>query len=734
MPTASNSQPIGPVLILGGGIHGAAVARELALNGVPVVLVEANDLAAGATSKSSRLVHGGLRYLEYGDVGLVRESLIERRRLLDLAPHLVRPLRLFVPTSQRWSGLLRSALGFFKLARTRLGRWLLSRSERRAPRGYWPVRIGLWMYDLFSWGDGLPKSRGAAVEGRKLSSSTLDSSRSGGRKPPGSSTEDSQEPGGLRLPLRKRPDGQESLPPNVDPARYRWMSEYSDAQMLYPERCVFDLLADAEQAARERGVPFRVVPHATLEWCGAAVTSTASLVPSPPSSGERVRVRGPSGEDGLSNSIDVPQQSSPSSKSLDSPAPPHPNPLPPKSGGEGTKQEAKTEEPSTKPEEPLTLTLSPQSRGEGTTVELSPQSRGEGTTVELSPQSREKGTRVELPLAAKPSFTVTPALIVNVSGAWGDITLKGIDAGTTPLFAGTKGSHFITRHPALKSALGDGGVYAETADRRLCFVLPFGDAVLVGTTDERWAGPPDEAVASDAELDYLLSLVQTVFGLTLSRLDIAAHYSGVRPLPRTTDTSNAAVSRDHSLADHRLHGIPIVTLVGGKLTTFRAVGEQIADRVFQQLGLTRQTSTRDRMFVGGDGFPRKSSDWPKLWQQWAADYGTTVDEARDLGPLYGMRTRDILFTVASQPPAVVADTPFTMRVVCWVIEHEWVTTLDDLIERRLMLVFAPVLSLATLHDLAECLVATGRLSADAVPAAIESTRERLRVHYGRVVD
>ncbi|MEK6257526.1 MAG: glycerol-3-phosphate dehydrogenase/oxidase [Planctomycetota bacterium] len=607
-PSNSPPQSTRPVLILGGGIHGAAVARELALNGVPVVLVEANDLAAGATSKSSRLIHGGLRYLEYGDIRLVRESLIERRRLLDLAPHLVRPLRLFVPTTHRWSGLLRSILGFFKLARTRLGRWLLSRSERRAPRGYWPVRIGLWMYDLFSWGDGLPKSRGTRDESRVPD----------GASPPVAS-------------IGSRFSTLVSLPA-VDPQRYRWMSEYSDAQMLYPERCVFALLADAKRAAHERGVVFRVVPHARLVWRGLAV----QIVPS-----AELGARSAEREKGIDDADDRSAIRAPSSALLD------------------------------------------------------------------------------------------PALIVNVSGAWGDLTLRGIDAGTTPLFAGTKGSHFVTRHPALRAALGDGGVYAETADRRLCFVLPFGDAVLVGTTDERWSGPPDEAVASDAELDYLLSLVETVFGLTLSRLDIAAHYSGVRPLPRTTDTSNAAVSRDHSLAEHRLHGIPIVTLVGGKLTTFRSVGEQIADRVFKQLGLTRQTSTRDRMLVGGDGFPREPSEWPKLWQQWAADYGTTVEEASVLWPLYGMRTQDILAAVTSQPPTVVADTPFTTRVARWVIEHEWVTTLDDLIERRLMLVFAPGLSLATLHDLAECLVASGRMSADAVPPAIESTRERLRIHYGR---
>ncbi len=80
--------PASPVLILGAGINGAALARELALNGVDVVVVDQRDIAAGATAYSSRLIHGGLRYLEYGDFALVRESLGERTRLLRLAPSL----------------------------------------------------------------------------------------------------------------------------------------------------------------------------------------------------------------------------------------------------------------------------------------------------------------------------------------------------------------------------------------------------------------------------------------------------------------------------------------------------------------------------------------------------------------------------------------------------------------------------------------------------------------------
>src|SRR5437763_13024831 len=85
------------VLILGGGITGAGVALDATLRGFRVALIDKGDFASGTSSASSKLVHGGLRYIEHGDFRLVREALHERRRLLDNAPHLVRPLRFVLP-------------------------------------------------------------------------------------------------------------------------------------------------------------------------------------------------------------------------------------------------------------------------------------------------------------------------------------------------------------------------------------------------------------------------------------------------------------------------------------------------------------------------------------------------------------------------------------------------------------------------------------------------------------
>ncbi len=85
------------VIVIGGGINGAAIARDAALRGLSVLLLERDDFASGTTSWSTRLIHGGLRYLEYREFGLVRESLRERERLMRNAPHLVAPLPLYIP-------------------------------------------------------------------------------------------------------------------------------------------------------------------------------------------------------------------------------------------------------------------------------------------------------------------------------------------------------------------------------------------------------------------------------------------------------------------------------------------------------------------------------------------------------------------------------------------------------------------------------------------------------------
>jgi glycerol-3-phosphate dehydrogenase len=100
------------LLVVGGGINGAGIARDAAGRGLRVVLCEKDDLGQHTSSASSKLIHGGLRYLEHGAFGLVRKALIEREVLLKSAPHIIRPLRFIMPhdTGQRPAWLIRAGL------------------------------------------------------------------------------------------------------------------------------------------------------------------------------------------------------------------------------------------------------------------------------------------------------------------------------------------------------------------------------------------------------------------------------------------------------------------------------------------------------------------------------------------------------------------------------------------------------------------------------------------------
>src|SRR5947208_13585256 len=110
------------VVVIGGGINGVAIARECARAGKRTLLLEQNDFASGVTSRSTRIIHGGLRYLEHGELGLVRESVRERERLLRERPHLVRSLRFVLALRPEANhGLLRSGLAI------RAGLWLYAK-------------------------------------------------------------------------------------------------------------------------------------------------------------------------------------------------------------------------------------------------------------------------------------------------------------------------------------------------------------------------------------------------------------------------------------------------------------------------------------------------------------------------------------------------------------------------------------------------------------------------------
>ena len=558
-----SSQPAN-VLILGAGINGCALARELVLNGVGVTLVDTADIASGATAYSSRLIHGGLRYLEYGEFALVRESLEERTRLLRLAPQFVQPLQLYIPVENRFGGVISSAARFLGLER-----WLRS-SAPHQPRGVWLVRAGLWFYDTYARDPSLPKRAVHQL-------------------------------------------GQASTPP-VNDAKYIALCSYFDAQVRYPERFTVALVEDARALATERGVPFDVLCY-------------------------------------------------------------H------------------------------------EARLEGQRVSIAPVDEG----------------------AVGEARSLQPAAIVNATGAWVDLTLRRLHVEAPTLMGGTKGSHFVTHHAGLAKTLAGRGIYAEANDGRPVFVLPLGNAVLVGTTDEPYAGDPAEAVCSSRELDYLLATVNEIFPqFALTEADVELEYSGVRPLPANDDASPASVTRRHWMEEHAGAALPIYSIIGGKLTTCRSLAESSAATILARLGLPVRATSRGRPLPGGE----VDADH-KRRAALAQRFELPLETIERLWSLCGSRVEAICDEAAKCDNAdwrtPLSGTWLPRGFARWVIEHEWVSRLDDLVERRLMLLYEPQLGEACLRELAVLLVAAGKLSAEAIDDEVNRTIARLAEHFDKRV-
>jgi len=193
---------------------------------------------------------------------------------------------------------------------------------------------------------------------------------------------------------------------------------------------------------------------------------------------------------------------------------------------------------------------------------------------------------------------VTADLVVNATGAWLE-QLSGLFSVPKGRMMGTKGSHLIMDHPALLASLKGRMVYFEANDGRVCIVYPFMGRVLAGSTDIPVVNP-DEVETDSSEIEYLLKVLHEVFPrLSFSKDQIVYTFVGVRPLATIQSRNDVSgkpdkISRDHYVIVDGPDGsrtLPVVNLVGGKWTTFRALAEEATDAVLKLVQKQRAVST-----------------------------------------------------------------------------------------------------------------------------------------------
>lgn len=428
-----NSPEAVDLLIVGGGINGAGIARDAAGRGLSVILCEQDDLASHTSSASTKLIHGGLRYLEQYEFRLVAEALREREVLLRAAPHIVWPLRFVLP-------------------------------HDRAMRPRWLLRAGLALYDaLAGFSRSLPGSRRVRLD---------------------------------------RPPHRGLLQDHLTRG-----FEYSDC---WVEDARLVVLAAMDAQAR-----------------GAQILTRTECVAL-------------------------------------------------KRGGESWR------------------------------------------AVLRGPQ----GTREVLARA-----------VINAAGPWVDeVAQLALGTRTKAHLRLVKGSHIVVP----RGFAGEAAYILQQPDGRIVFAIPFErDFTLIGTTDESFTGDPDSVAISDAETDYLIRAVGRTFRSGITRDEIVWSYSGVRPLYEDKSRSNSTVTRDYVFELDANGGAPILSVYGGKITTFRRLAEHALKKLAKHIPMGAAW-TADAPLPGGDmaDFSRflwKASErfeWipPEMLLRLSRAYGTRLDE------------------------------------------------------------------------------------------------------------
>ena len=278
-------------------------------------------------------------------------------------------------------------------------------------------------------------------------------------------------------------------------------------------------------------------------------------------------------------------------------------------------------------------------------------------------------------------------VIYNVAGPWIDRVFKE-SAGLSPqprLNGGTKGSHFIV--DAFDGAPTDVVYYETRSDGRLILVVPWFGKYLIGTTDIRWERDPGEARCDIGELEYLLNELNALIPeAKLTRDDVLYTYSGVRPLPYEPDKAESSVTRTHILYDHAKSGLPgLITVVGGKLTTFRQLSEDAVIDLAKRLGKGKISSKTRRSPLPGAHFTTKEDLVKSL-----VAAGAPLRVADRISNLYGSRAINLWNIVAGDPSAgTVLDTELGLSKaeILFVTREEFPKTLTDVMSRRVILAF-----------------------------------------------
>ena len=268
-------------------------------------------------------------------------------------------------------------------------------------------------------------------------------------------------------------------------------------------------------------------------------------------------------------------------------------------------------------------------------------------------------------------------IVINAAGPWVDQVLSNQDASQR-LIGGTKGSHIVVGpFPGAPAS----AIYVEArTDQRPFFIIPWNGNYLIGTTDRRYNGNLDHVYIDDHEVEYLLRETNNVLpAAALDRTKILYTYSGIRPLPFTGDKDEQSITRRHFIRQHPQHA-NVLSIVGGKLTTYRSLSQQTVDKIFHKLGRhSPECATAE------EPLPGSVTTEFKDFQQRRQPEGVTASDR--LSRIYGDRSEIVLNLVrddSSLGEVLDSETGAIAAEVVYAFKHELAQTIGDCLLRRTM--------------------------------------------------
>jgi glycerol-3-phosphate dehydrogenase len=331
--------------------------------------------------------------------------------------------------------------------------------------------------------------------------------------------------------------------------------------------------------------------------------------------------------------------------------------------------------------------------------------------------AREAFRAVELVDEESGATLVTRArVVVNAAGPWVD-AIRGLDdPDERPVLHLTKGIHLVFPRALLPTSHS---IVMQAADGRPLFTVPHGDHVYVGTTDTSYEGPLDEPVVTAADADYVLATLRRTFpGVRLDADQVVGTWAGLRPLVHEEGRSPSEISRKDEIT---VSAAGLVTIAGGKLTTYRRMAERVLDAALPGLGVAAPPSRSDRLALAGGelgGAPDLAS-YAASPAVRAGMEGVPPETMARLVATYGSDALEVV-QAAERPEALVplaAGVPLSAAEVRHAVRREMACTLTDVLERRSRLALFATADARRLAPLVAALVADERQWSEARRAA-----------------